>query len=81
MGSGEAARETLTPRAAAEERLLMGLRLAEGVATDALKALPGLAGRAETLAGLGLVEIGGGRLRATADGRPLLDAVLRELMA
>lgn len=80
-GSGESGRERLSQVEAAEERLMMGLRLAEGVELARLAALPGLPQRATGLAAMGLVEISEGRLRATAAGRPLLNAVLRELLA
>jgi oxygen-independent coproporphyrinogen-3 oxidase len=80
-GSGESGREVLTPVEAAEERLMMGLRLAEGVDMVRLSALPGLLARATGLEELGLVETRDGRLRATAAGRPVLNGVLRELLA
>jgi oxygen-independent coproporphyrinogen-3 oxidase len=37
--------------------------------------------RAEDLVELGLVEVAEGRLRATAAGRPVLNGVLRGLLA
>ncbi len=69
--------ERLTPRDAALERLLMGLRTDEGVPVNDLAALaiPG-----PRLAGLeGLVHRAAGRLIATAAGRPVLDRVIAEL--
>ena len=80
-GSGESGRERLSEVEAAEERLMMGLRLAEGVETGRLVALPDLGRRAEELAGMGLVVVEGGSIRTTPAGRPLLNAVLRELLA
>ncbi len=80
-GSGESVREVLSAVEAAEERLMMGLRLSEGVELGRLGALAGLAGRVASLEELGLVEVAEGRLRATAAGRPVLNAVLRELLA
>jgi putative oxygen-independent coproporphyrinogen III oxidase len=80
-GSGESHQESLTALEAAEERLMMGLRLTEGVELERLRALDGLVERADSLAGMGLVEIRKGRLCATAAGRPVLNAVLRELLA
>ncbi|WP_210528465.1 radical SAM family heme chaperone HemW [Rubellimicrobium arenae] len=80
-GTGESAREVLSDVEAAEERLMMGLRLTEGVEIGRLSALDGLAERAATLADMGLVEPVDGRLRTTAAGRPLLNAVLRDLLA
>jgi oxygen-independent coproporphyrinogen-3 oxidase len=80
-GPGESAREALTPLEAAEERLMMGLRLTEGVELARLGALEGLAPRVMALEELGLVEVAEGRLRTTAAGRPVLNGVLRELLA
>ncbi len=80
-GSGEVSREVLSPREAAEERLMMGLRLREGVAVDRLAALGDLAPRIGELEELGLAELKAGRLRTTAQGRPILNAVLRALLA
>jgi oxygen-independent coproporphyrinogen-3 oxidase len=80
-GTGESGREVLSEVEAAEERLMMGLRLAEGVEMGRLAALPDLGARAEELAGMGLVAVEDGRLRTTAAGRPVLNAVLRELLA
>jgi oxygen-independent coproporphyrinogen-3 oxidase len=80
-GSGEARREALTPLEAAEERLMMGLRLSEGVELARLGALADLAQRIERLEELGLVQVSAGRLRTTASGRPVLNGVLRELLA
>ena len=80
-GTGETSRERLAAIEAAEERLMMGLRLSEGVELARLGAIDGLPERIEALAPMGLVEVGEGRLRATSAGRPLLKAVLRELLA
>ncbi|TNC48200.1 coproporphyrinogen III oxidase [Rubellimicrobium rubrum] len=80
-GSGESQRENLRALEAAEERLMMGLRLAEGVEMDRLRMLDGLVGRTDSLADMGLVDIREGRLCATTAGRPVLNAVLRELLA
>jgi oxygen-independent coproporphyrinogen-3 oxidase len=80
-GSGESGREVLSEVEAAEERLMMGLRLGDGVEMGRLGALADLEARAVELAGMGLVAIGDGRLRTTAAGRPVLNAVLRELLA
>lgn len=80
-GVGWAERETLSPRQAAEERLLMGLRCVEGVGLDEIVAL-GLHGGHPKLAELaeaGLVQMDGGRLAATAAGRMVLDRVTVEL--
>jgi oxygen-independent coproporphyrinogen-3 oxidase len=76
-GVGFAERETLDPRAAAEERLLMGLRIDEGVAEAELGALP--LARLPDLVEAGLLTRTGGRIIATAQGRLLLDRVTAEL--
>ncbi len=72
-GIGWADRETLTPRERAEERLLMGLRIDEGVALTDLAPLP--LSRLPELVEQGMVAQIGGRLRATPQGRLLLDRV------
>jgi putative oxygen-independent coproporphyrinogen III oxidase len=75
-------RETLDPRVAAEERVLLGLRTVEGVALTELATLDR---RVETgaLAGLiadGFLTVEAGRVVATPAGRPVLDGVLRALL-
>jgi len=78
---GWAEREALSPRQAAEERLLMGLRTLEGVDLAELAPL-GLGGAHPKLAMLAdaeLVRLEGGRLLATARGRLVLDRVTAEL--
>ena len=71
--------EALDPRAAAEERLLLGLRTVEGVAVDDLAALD-LTARVEGLVEDGFLAVADGRVAATATGRPVLDAVLKALL-
>jgi coproporphyrinogen III oxidase-like Fe-S oxidoreductase len=63
---------------------MMGLRLAEGIDLGRYAGLAGAAmpeERVAELADLGLLARDGGRLRVTPPGRPLLDAVLRRLLA
>ena len=79
-GVGHPAPERLTPREAAEERLLMGLRTLEGAPLDALAPLALAPARLDDLAGLGLLRLEDGRLRATAAGRPVLDRLTAELL-
>lgn len=76
-GGLAASLERLSPREAAVERLLMGLRTAEGVATADLAPLAIPPARIAELAGL--VRLAGGRLTATRRGRPVLDRVIAEL--
>ena len=82
-GTGVLGEETLTPREAAEERLLMGLRVEEGVGFDEVAAL-GLNVRAHKVAelrALGLLAADITRLRATPAGRLVLDRMIAELCA
>jgi oxygen-independent coproporphyrinogen-3 oxidase len=84
-GNGLVEEERLTTEEAAHEALVMGLRLAEGVDTDAL------ASRFDrrivddravaTLEGHGLLWRDGERLGTTETGRLLLDSILAEIAA
>ena len=80
-GSGEAPRLALDAGDCAAEYLMMSLRLAEGADLGRLGPRPPDALRVAGLVDLGLVEVADGRLRATRAGRPVLNAVLRELLA
>jgi len=76
-------REIQPPRDAAEERALLGLRTVEGVALADLAALDRTEAT-EPLAGLiadGFLAVDAGRVRATQAGRPVLDGVLKALLA
>ena len=80
-GCGWAAEERLSPVAAAEERLIFGLRTYEGVALGDLAPL-GLgadAPKVTALAEAGLVCVEAGRLRPTPAGRLVLDRLIGEL--
>ena len=80
-GTGFAERETLSPVAVAEERLLMGLRTDEGVDL-AETAAAGLAAGDPRLARFeadGLVTLADGRVRATPAGRRVLDRLTAAL--
>ena len=80
-GVGFTARETLTAQDAAEERLLSGLRILQGVPFADVAVL-GLTPDHQTVrdfVGLGLLVEDRGRLRATADGRRVLDRLTTEL--
>ena len=68
----------------ADELLLMGLRLREGIDLARFAALAGREvdpARIGALADAGLIEVVGERLRVTAAGFPLLDAIVADLAA
>ena len=69
----------LSPLEADDERLLLGLRIIEGVGAD-LIARMGLMARANDLSDQGLLAAADGRIAATARGRQVLDGVLRALL-
>ena len=82
-GDGEAPREVITASEHLTELLLMGLRLAEGVGIARLRdnGFDPHAATVEDLRQMGLVAHDPERLRVTPAGRPVLNAVLRALLA
>jgi len=84
-GTGFTVDEKLTSGEAADEYLLMGLRLTEGIDIARYSALSGRSldpKRISILRGEGAVETtADGRLRVTKSGFPLLDAVVADLAA
>ena len=85
-GDGIAEVEPLPPRTRATEALLMGLRLTQGIDRAVFERRTGIAladaidGTAVArLVALGLVEDDPGGLRLTRAGRPLVNAVLRDI--
>jgi len=72
--------EALSPLEAAEERVLSGLRIAEGVPRADLTALDLGPTRTAHLVELGLLADDPERLRATAAGRLVLDRLTAELL-
>ena len=83
-GHGLTTDDTLTREDMADEFLLMGLRLAEGIDLARFRALAGRRStrRASPSAEHGLVETtADGRLRVTPAGFPVLDAVVADLAA
>jgi len=83
---GIAEEATLSREEAADEALVMGLRLAEGIHPAMLADRLGVErlvdpARVERLAGHGLLERSGSRLRTTPSGRLLLDSILAEIAA
>ncbi len=84
-GHGLVMQEALLPSERADEFLLMGLRLTEGIDPQRFAAIAGRpldAGRVAELAGHGFVaKTRDGRLRVTPAGFPILDAVVADLAA
>lgn len=72
-------REMLTPREAAEERLLLGLRIDDGVAFAKVAALGLTPERIRDLVEAGLLADDPTRLRATRAGRLVLDRLTAQL--
>ena len=85
FGTGSIVDEKLTQGETADEYLLMGLRLAEGIDPLRFSALAGRPIDPDRLSFLreqGTVELTAtGRLRVTQSGFPLLDAVVADLAA
>jgi putative oxygen-independent coproporphyrinogen III oxidase len=85
QGHGVITDEVLTREEICDEFLLMGLRLAEGIALDRYAELAGRPLDPERIAALrehGLIETtAAGRLRVTLPGFPVLDAVVADLAA
>jgi coproporphyrinogen III oxidase-like Fe-S oxidoreductase len=76
-GHGLVEEEELSPAEAAHERLVMGLRLAEGLESDGLVDWRA----ADRLVGHGLLWRKGERLGTTPAGRLVLDSILAEIAA
>jgi len=85
QGHGVVIDELLSRAEVADEYLLMGLRLAEGIDLSRFEILAGgplASGQISHLAGHGLIEAtSDGRLRITRAGFPVLDAVVADLAA
>ena len=77
-GTGESIRTVVPPDECQVEVLMMGLRLTEGVPKSAWEKYTN---RINSLMDDDVVEILDGRLRTTHRGIPLLNAVLREILA
>jgi oxygen-independent coproporphyrinogen-3 oxidase len=78
-GTGFVEREALSAREAAEERLLSGLRITEGVPLADVAALAIAPQKIADLVQLGLLVRDPNRLRATSSGRLVLDRLTTEL--
>ena len=82
QGTGVIADIAVTPAEQASEYLLMGLRISEGIDLDRYAALAGRdidSGKIAGLKSMGLIKREGSRLKATPDGRKLLNALIAEL--
>lgn len=82
-GTGELTRRQLTDQDQTNEYLMMGLRLDKGVSLDLIKSETSsedLFQSIEYLEDLGMVSVSDRMLRATPKGRPVLNAVIRELL-
>ncbi len=77
QGHGVITQETISAAEQSRERLLMGLRIAEGIELSEF-ALDG--DKVSALEALGHVKRQGPRLSATRSGRAILNAVIRELV-
>ncbi|HEY2357967.1 MAG TPA: radical SAM family heme chaperone HemW [Phenylobacterium sp.] len=80
-GAGFATRDALSPREAAQERLLSGLRITDGVPMADVAALDLRPEKITDLVALGLLVDDPMRLRATPAGRLVLDRLTSELAA
>lgn len=81
-GIGWVTETPLTNTEIADEMLIMGLRIDEGVELARLNALRAAPVNAQALAwleGQGFVSVGDGRVRLTAQGRPLANKIAAEL--
>ena len=83
-GHGIVEEASLSPTEAADEALVMGLRLTEGIDAGALARRFGLQtivdwAKVERLVRLGLLEHSENRIRTTQGGKLLLDAILGEI--
>jgi putative oxygen-independent coproporphyrinogen III oxidase len=74
LGHGIETEDTISPEEQSRERLLMGLRISEGVDAQMLDSA-----RVEAMMALGYVTARNGRVAATPSGRKILNAVIREL--
>ena len=82
-GTGEKERTLLSTQDQANEYLMMGLRIAEGLDIDrynALSSTPLPENILNDLQDIGMIDRSNGLLIATKDGRAVLNAVIRELL-
>jgi len=83
QGSGDKSVEALAPRDQANEYLMMGLRIRDGIDRARFESLAGQELRAQTLTHLqeiGMIHPPGPRIKVTDQGRMVLNAVIKELL-
>ena len=80
IGSGENSNEMLSQNEVKEERLMMGLRLTDGIPESAIDQDQLLINKINNLRDMGLMKFDTGRFAITEKGRPLLNAILREIL-
>ena len=66
---------------AIEERVMMGLRLRDGIPSNLIEEFSEKVNYINNITDFRLLELSQDRLRLTEAGRPLLNAILRELLA
>ena len=81
-GNGEQGRDELSRADQYAEAVMMGLRLKDGVSLHRLQAASdrNIDNKISMLTEIGMVEIVDGNLRTTTAGRPVLNAILRQLL-
>ncbi|MDF1716547.1 MAG: radical SAM family heme chaperone HemW [Antarcticimicrobium sp.] len=83
-GAAESVRTCLDPQDQASEYLMMGIRLSEGLDIDRFEKIAGYPLPADKIAylrDLGMIALSDNRLTVTDQGRPILNAIIRELLA
>ena len=82
-GSGELPRKVQAPHEHADEYLMMGLRITDGIDLERYEKISKTAvdiNKINGLVDIGVVSMANGRLFATPRGRPLLNAIIRKLL-
>ncbi len=83
QGTGDKSIEAVAPQDQANEYLMMGLRIGEGIDRARFEKLAGREMRAESLSHLeeiGMIHPPKARIRVTEQGRMVLNAVIKELL-
>lgn len=83
-GATESRRDKISRTHQADEYLMMGLRLSEGIDMERYTILAGEPlheGKLHYLADIGMIEMDTDQLRVTPAGRPVLNAITRELLS